>query len=462
MASHERNNIVPFKSGYVVTTKSGTSITSNYVSNTLNLSSSYSRMSDSRTPNYKMLKRTGQRLPNRAMRETRHTQTPITAVGTGGSRSGSDWVRRDGTSVHDLFGLSSPIPASSLEPELVLKALNKAKQSSFNAPIFLAEAGKTTDMVLNRLADMRGLVRDLRKGNIANFLKKSEMFHERTVRARRVRGLPGIFPGLTRYPKERERKVVIDFNKDFGRDAALAAGNTWLEWKYGWQSLMMDVEGLAEHIEEVRHKDANLDGVIKTSLTRRHKITGPYSISQTPSIRGVREDTVVLKGTLTCRFKINNPNLLLPAKVGLTNPLSVAWELVPFSFVVDWFIPIGKFIDALDVNFLYTFTDKIIVYKTIFDRKVEVKQHDTFNYSVSGSGHKLLIVKDRDATNMALSFSALNFKNGFANPERIVTSLALLGQSMLGMKHPKDKKSNQAPVRDPAPRKDYIWTGYEP
>jgi hypothetical protein len=33
--------------------------------------------------------------------------------------------------------------------------------------------------------------------------------------------------------------------------------------------------------------------------------------------------------------------------LGLTNPLNVAWELVPFSFVVDWFIPIGSFFDGL-------------------------------------------------------------------------------------------------------------------
>lgn len=30
------------------------------------------------------------------------------------------------------------------------------------------------------------------------------------------------------------------------------------------------------------------------------------------------------------------------------NPLEVAWELVPFSFVVDWMIPVGDYLSALD------------------------------------------------------------------------------------------------------------------
>lgn len=36
-------------------------------------------------------------------------------------------------------------------------------------------------------------------------------------------------------------------------------------------------------------------------------------------------------------------------RLGLTNPALVAWELVPFSFVVDYFLPIGDVINAMSV-----------------------------------------------------------------------------------------------------------------
>jgi hypothetical protein len=36
------------------------------------------------------------------------------------------------------------------------------------------------------------------------------------------------------------------------------------------------------------------------------------------------------------------------AKVGILNPLQLAWEVVPYSFVVDWFLPIGNWLGGLD------------------------------------------------------------------------------------------------------------------
>lgn len=435
----ERSDYNPFHSVITSTSYDGSAITTSVSQVAHNIRTEYFRRDSSNTPGYRHLKKIGARLPMRALREEFLSQSPIVASGKGGSRSGVTWLNREGHTVHDMDGVALPEGFASLNAELTLKALNKAKQSSFNAPIFLAEAGKTTDMILNRLADIRGLARDLRRGDIGNFLTKSKILHEQAKRTRpkKVKGLPGEYPGLGNYPPEREvRRVERKFNRQFGRDAAVACGNTWLEWKYGWMSVMMDIKGLAETIDDVRSKDANLDGRIKTSLTRRTFTEGPYSVSQTPNINGVRRDTLMLKGTLTCRFRMNNPDLLLAAKLGLTNPLSVAWELIPFSFVVDWFLPIGKFIDALDVNILYTFTDKVLVNTGIFHREVEVKHHDQFNYSVSGTGNKLVKVKIRDSTSMALSFDSLNFKNGFANPERIFTSLALLGQSLAGFSHP--------------------------
>jgi hypothetical protein len=39
--------------------------------------------------------------------------------------------------------------------------------------------------------------------------------------------------------------------------------------------------------------------------------------------------------------------------LGLTNPALVAWELVPFSFVVDWALPIGDWLSSLDAMLGY-------------------------------------------------------------------------------------------------------------
>jgi hypothetical protein len=41
--------------------------------------------------------------------------------------------------------------------------------------------------------------------------------------------------------------------------------------------------------------------------------------------------------------------LSLQRSLGLVNPAEIAWEVVPYSFVVDWFLPIGSYISAWGV-----------------------------------------------------------------------------------------------------------------
>jgi hypothetical protein len=65
------------------------------------------------------------------------------------------------------------------------------------------------------------------------------------------------------------------------------------------------------------------------------------------SIGGKALTTWSLSGSAVWRFKVKELNTL--GKLGLTNPLSAAWNLATLSFVVDWFIPIGDYLDALDV-----------------------------------------------------------------------------------------------------------------
>jgi hypothetical protein len=53
------------------------------------------------------------------------------------------------------------------------------------------------------------------------------------------------------------------------------------------------------------------------------------------------------------------------AGFGLTSPVSLAWELIPFSFVVDWFLPIGSAIQAFSAFEGLTFMSG---YKTYFTK----------------------------------------------------------------------------------------------
>jgi hypothetical protein len=69
--------------------------------------------------------------------------------------------------------------------------------------------------------------------------------------------------------------------------------------------------------------------------------------------------------------------------LGLINPAVVAWELVPFSFLVDWFIPVGKFLDSwtdqlgYDIQYPFSTTTRTVKHYE------EYRQDSTTNWDNS-------------------------------------------------------------------------------
>jgi hypothetical protein len=48
------------------------------------------------------------------------------------------------------------------------------------------------------------------------------------------------------------------------------------------------------------------------------------------------------------RYKISDPTMKTVTQFGISNPLLLAWELIPYSFVIDWMFPVGNFLSSLD------------------------------------------------------------------------------------------------------------------
>lgn len=48
-----------------------------------------------------------------------------------------------------------------------------------------------------------------------------------------------------------------------------------------------------------------------------------------------------------CQITVTNPNAFLANQMGMVNPVAIAWALVPFSFIVDWFVNVGNVLNGM-------------------------------------------------------------------------------------------------------------------
>lgn len=115
--------------------------------------------------------------------------------------------------------------------------------------------------------------------------------------------------------------------------------NRWLEYTYGLSPMMSDIFGLCEQAGEKLTKGVYVHGRVK----RRSSSAGRFKVGVATSMV-----TDVTRRRVIYRYKVDSTGLKTLSQLGFTNPLQFAWELIPYSFVIDWFIDIGDWVSCLD------------------------------------------------------------------------------------------------------------------
>jgi hypothetical protein len=130
------------------------------------------------------------------------------------------------------------------------------------------------------------------------------------------------------------------------------------------------------------------------------------------------------------RYKIDDKLKAFLAQTGFTNPVNLVWEIIPFSFVVDWFIPIGPYLETLSSWDGLVFLDGS---KTNFTRGTVLSAVDaslTFsgiNWEHHGRFRRQTILLDRTKlTSFPTAKMPSGFKNGLASVTHATNALALL------------------------------------
>lgn len=184
-----------------------------------------------------------------------------------------------------------------------------------NLGLTLVESHKSMAMIAHRAKQLVTFTRHLKRGNF--------------MVAAAALGLD---------TKDPRVKSAVKRSHRAGKDVA---GN-WLEFTFGWTPLIQDIGNAVE----VLQRDFPTDRVRVTNRDVFHDIRtwdGEPRIGEYGSSRSL---VTSCHYEIGAEVKVTNPNLLLANELGFTNPMYVAWDAVPFSFVIDWFLPVGKFLKS--------------------------------------------------------------------------------------------------------------------
>lgn len=200
--------------------------------------------------------------------------------------------------IHSCFGgvtIPNSTWGSNDDIALLGKLREKVAGSSFNAGIFLGEGREACNMI----------------GGAAIRIAKAWKF----ARSGRL---------------DRAARALTDNGKL--RPMKKTTANNWLELQYGWLPLLQDAHDGAQFLAH------------QMSVPLEHRVRARYRRALFPKV-----------GSCTCLVATGAVAGQIIAKLrekdviglsGLTDPASVLWEVMPYSFVIDWFIPIGNYLAA--------------------------------------------------------------------------------------------------------------------
>lgn len=229
---------------------------------------------------------------------------------------------------------------------------------------------------------------------------------------------------------------ILQIAKRFRRSNPRDWGSMWLEWTYGWKPLANDIYGAAEHMVLASAKSSS--GVSGHPVRSSSTGVGDFRTNIVKFGDGSRRYQTVTS-TFQCRirayFALTTGGLNSVAGLSSLNPVSIAWELVPYSFVADWFLDIGGYLRNLESSLLYR-SDFVSGFTQQRSRKTVKEElvggNEMFSVAASGSS-------ETRAFNRAVLSSSPMPRPPTFNPKlglsRFTSAASLLSQQLHSLKH---------------------------
>lgn len=214
-----------------------------------------------------------------------------------------------------LTGAVEPAVDANLELKCFGKITESIRGGGFNAAVATAELPEVVSQVVGMVQKLARAYRAARRGDVRDVIRN-----------------------LIRSPSSQHRKKGKREYRDPPLHISDASG-AHLAATYGWVPLMQDIFEAMELVENYR-KERSL--IVRKSAGKRQiniGVIGGVGVSRSnpPWQKYSRVQYIV---------KLKEQPTIWD-DLGLSNPASVLWEKIPFSFVWDWVQPVGSYLDAL-------------------------------------------------------------------------------------------------------------------
>lgn len=249
----------------------------------------------------------------------------------------------------------------------IVDCLNRIAPPSSQSLVTLAEFPKSVQLIAERARKLAAFIDAVKRRDVAKL--------------KQLAGVPS--PKYAKYPKTivlwDEHQGTSTPNRKSGKtprkwshtpltprnlDRMSEQAQLWLEYRYGWSPLVNDIVDQMKACDAVmRRKDRLLatgapmtaDGRAVFKAKAKSKISGTVSSNLSRASLG--------RGTMAYRRDVQH-NVECHAYAHYCHSVSgflsrfndfgafavprAIWELCPWSFVIDWFIPIGDWLGALE------------------------------------------------------------------------------------------------------------------
>jgi len=255
----------------------------------------------------------------------------------------------------------------------------RAKVSDYNFGESLGELLDTTRLISKRAGSIINFVRDVRSGRWRKM---------RQSVPKAIRSLP----------------------------ASRRLSDGYLELSFGWLPAITDMYNATE---------AYIKGTYEEGDVIRRRSGGNQRKLSRNSAGQVFEDTnFAPEASATFSGIVKSPVQAQLSRLGLANPLLTAWNLVPFSFLVDWFLPIAPIIGSISAN----------LGLIAMQQSVTTRSRQTSFGTDTVKGVTYIVSQSTRGLRMPASgaFPLINLLGGINSVGKLATSLALVRSVMIG------------------------------